>query len=92
MAGRWSLKPTMWVQLPPLCIAQLARYVAAGLCVASLGSVTLAIGLIFASLLISTSRAPWFAGSLTSQAFLGFALCEAMGLVVLLITVLILFV
>jgi len=73
-------------------LTQFAKYIAAGLAISSLGSVTLAIGMIFSSLLFAASRSPWLSSLLTSQAFLGFALCEAMALLILLVTILILFV
>lgn len=73
-------------------MTQFAKYLAAGLAVAALGNVALAIGIIFAALLFGTARAPWLSGVLTGQAFLGFALCEAMALLILLLAILILFI
>lgn len=72
-------------------MSQFARFLACGIIIGSLGYVTLAIGVIFASLLIASSKTPWLSSVLTGQAFLGFALCEAMALLILLIGIIILF-
>jgi F0F1-type ATP synthase membrane subunit c/vacuolar-type H+-ATPase subunit K len=48
--------------------------------------------LIFAALVYATGKAPWLMGPLTNQAFMGFALCETMALLILLIALLLLFV
>jgi F0F1-type ATP synthase membrane subunit c/vacuolar-type H+-ATPase subunit K len=56
--------------------------------IAALGQIALAIGLIFAALVLASARAPWAMSSLTNQAFMGFALCETMALLLLLIVLL----
>lgn len=76
---------------PPPRLSAFAKYLAAGIAISGLGSVALAIGMIFSSLLISTAKTPWLASILTGQAFLGFALCEAMSLLIILVAVLLIF-
>ena len=68
-----------------------AKFIAIGVAIASLGQVALAIGIIFASLMLAAAKTPWMAPMLTGQAFFGFALCEAMALLILLIVVILLF-
>jgi F-type H+-transporting ATPase subunit c len=68
-----------------------AKFIGAGLACSGLIGAGLGIGVIFASLIASTSRNPEKAGQLFSYAILGFALAEATGLFSLMIGFLILY-
>jgi F0F1-type ATP synthase membrane subunit c/vacuolar-type H+-ATPase subunit K len=59
-----------------------------GLCAA--GFSLIAIAIIFAALITGTSRTPWLVSTLTEQAFLGFAICEIMTIIILVLTILLL--
>jgi len=68
-----------------------AKYIGAGIACSGLIGAGFGIGVIFASLIASTSRNPEKAGQLFSYSVLGFALCEATGLFALMISFLILY-
>jgi len=68
-----------------------AKFIGAGIACSGLLGAAVGIGLIFASLIASTSRNPEKAGQLFSLAILGFALAEATGLFTLMLSFLILY-
>lgn len=68
------------------------KVLAIGTAVCTFGYVAIAVGLIFGALILGTARTPWVRNIITSQAFLGFALCEIMGLIALVFIVAILFI
>jgi F0F1-type ATP synthase membrane subunit c/vacuolar-type H+-ATPase subunit K len=57
-----------------------------GLC--ALGFSVLSIAIIFAALITGSARTPWLIHTLTEQAFLGFALCEIMSIIIILLSIL----
>jgi F0F1-type ATP synthase membrane subunit c/vacuolar-type H+-ATPase subunit K len=64
----------------------------AGLGLLGLGSVAIGIGIVFGCLSIALAVTPWMEQKLLGVGFLGFALCEIMGLIILLFTLVILFI
>ena len=72
-------------------IVQLGRYIGTGLSAIGLIGPGIGIGLIFASLIIGTSRNPSIRSQLFSYAILAFALVEAIALFALMIAFLVLF-
>lgn len=70
---------------------QCFKYVGAGLATISLAGAGTGIGIVFGALLASFSRNPSLEKSLLRYALLGFALTEAVGLLGLMVTFLILF-
>lgn len=68
-----------------------AKLMGAGLCVISLSGVGVGIGIIFGNLILGISRNPILKTELFSYAILGFALCEAMGLLAILMAFFLLF-
>lgn len=73
-------------------LLQAAQKIGAGLATFGLAGAGIGIGIIFGSLLISTSRNPNLKNDLFRTAILGFALTEAIALFSLMIAFLILFV
>jgi len=67
------------------------KMIGAGLATIALGGVGVGIGMIFSSLLESTSRNPSITRTLFNYAILGFALTEAIALFTIMIVFLILF-
>lgn len=68
-----------------------AKLIGAGLAVISLAGAGTGIGIVFAALILGTSRNPSVMKQLFSYAILGFALTEAIGLFGLMMAFLILF-
>lgn len=68
-----------------------AKLIGAGLCIVSVGGVGIGIGIIFGNLILAISRNPVLKAELFSNALLGFALCEAMGLLSILMAFFLLF-
>ena len=68
-----------------------AKYIGAGLACSGLIGAGVGIGLIFASLIASSSRNPEQGGQAFGYAILGFALAEATGLFSLMIAFLLLY-
>jgi len=69
----------------------LGKYLGAGLAAIALLGPGIGIGLVFASLILGTSRNPSIKGLLFSYAILAFALVEAIALFALMISFLILY-
>lgn len=67
------------------------KFIGAGLAAAGIGGAAAGIGIIFAGFLIAVSRNPEKEKMLFSYAILGFALAEAMGLLSVLLSFIILF-
>jgi F-type H+-transporting ATPase subunit c len=74
-----------------LCSGILAKKIGAGLAVIGLAGAGIGVGIVFGSLVISLSRNPELQDSLFKFAMLGFALTEAVGLLALMMSFLILF-
>jgi len=73
-----------------LTVTTLGKFIGAGL--ATIGVVGSAgIGILFAGLLIALSRNPLLENKLFQMTLLGFALCEAMGLLAIMMAFLILY-
>lgn len=70
---------------------ELGRLIGAGLATIALLGPGIGIGIVFASLVIGTSRNPSLRGQLFTYAILGFALVEAIALFALMIAFLILY-
>jgi F-type H+-transporting ATPase subunit c len=68
-----------------------ARYIGAGLATIGLAGAGVGIGVVFAGLIVGTSRNPIMRPQLFSYAILGFALSEATGLFALMVTFLLLY-
>jgi F-type H+-transporting ATPase subunit c len=68
-----------------------AKLISAGLCIVALSGVGVGIGLIFGNLILGLARNPVLKSELFSYAILGFALCEAMGLLATLMAFFLLF-
>ncbi|MBR08220.1 MAG: F0F1 ATP synthase subunit C [Rickettsiales bacterium] len=68
-----------------------SQKIGAGLSTSGLAGCGLGIGVVFASLLVSTSLNPFIKDDLFRVAMLGFALTEAIALFTLMITFLVLF-
>ena len=68
-----------------------AKYIGAGLATIGLAGAGVGIGVVFAGLIIATSRNPALKPQLFNYAILGFALAEATGLFALMVAFLILF-
>jgi F-type H+-transporting ATPase subunit c len=66
--------------------------IGAGLATIGLVGAGIGVGVVFASLIISSSRNPQLESPLFSYAILGFALTEAVGLLALMMAFLILFI
>jgi len=69
-----------------------AKLVGSGLATIGLIGTGMGVGIVFGSLLIALSRNPQLEKSLFSYAILGFALTEAVGLLALMMSFLILFI
>jgi F-type H+-transporting ATPase subunit c len=69
----------------------IAKLIGAGLATIALAGAALGIGTIFSSLISATARNPALQKVLFSQAVLGFALTEAMGLFAIMIALVILY-
>lgn len=67
------------------------KLIGAGLATISLVGAGAGVGVVFGSLILGTSRNPFFRNELFKLAILGFALTEAVGLLGLMVTFLILF-
>jgi F-type H+-transporting ATPase subunit c len=74
-----------------LSIIQLGKSIGAGLATIGLAGAGVGVGLVFASLVFSLSRNPIQEPQLFKYAMLGFALTEAVGLLSLMMSFLILF-
>lgn len=70
---------------------QAFRFVGAGLAAIALVGAGAGVGVVFGSLIIGVSRNPGLRGELFRNAILGFALTEAVGLLGLMMSFLILF-
>ena len=68
-----------------------AKVLAAGVCTVGVGGASIGIGIVFGGLLIAVSRNPELESNLFRTALLGFALSEAMGLLVLMMSFLIMY-
>ena len=75
-----------------MLLIQAAQKIGAGLATFGLTGAGLGIGVIFASLILATSRNPGLKNDLFRTAILGFALTEAIALFALMFAFLILFV
>ena len=73
-------------------LLQAAKQIGAGLATSGLAGAGVGVGVVFASLVIGTSRNPNLKDELFKIAILGFALTEAIALFALMIAFLILFV
>jgi F-type H+-transporting ATPase subunit c len=73
-------------------LLQAAQKIGAGLATSGLAGAGIGIGLIFAALILGTSRNPNLKKDLFSIAILGFALTEAIALFSLMVAFLILFI
>jgi F-type H+-transporting ATPase subunit c len=72
-------------------LLQAAKQIGAGLATSGLAGAGVGVGVVFASLVIGTSRNPNLKDELFKMAILGFALTEAIALFALMIAFLILF-
>jgi len=70
---------------------QCCKLIGAGLATISLVGAGAGVGVVFGSLILGTSRNPFMRNELFKTAILGFALTEAVGLLGLMVTFLILF-
>lgn len=70
---------------------QCCKLIGAGLATISLIGAGAGVGIVFGSLILGTARNPFVQGELFKLAILGFALTEAVGLLGLMVTFLILF-
>ena len=70
---------------------QCCKLIGAGLATISLVGAGAGVGVVFGSLIIGSSRNPFMRNELFKTAILGFALTEAVGLLGLMVTFLILF-
>jgi len=70
---------------------QCFKLIGAGLATISLVGAGAGVGVVFGSLILGTSRNPFMRNELFKTAILGFALTEAVGLLGLMVTFLILF-
>jgi F-type H+-transporting ATPase subunit c len=68
-----------------------AKLIGAGLATIALGGAATGIGLIFAALIGGVSRNPSLKQELFNLAILGFALCEALGLFALMMSLMFLY-
>jgi F-type H+-transporting ATPase subunit c len=73
-------------------LVTLSKNLGAALCTTGLAGAGLGIGVVFAALIIGTSRNPNQKDEMFKQAILGFALTEAIALFALMLAFLILFV
>lgn len=74
-----------------VAITTSAKYIGAGLATIGVAGSGVGIGIVFAGLLLSLSRNPSKEDRLVQLALLGFALSEAIGLLALMVTFLILY-
>jgi len=74
-----------------LTITYSAKYIGAGLATIGVVGAGAGIGIVFAGLLMAISRNPFKETRLVQLALLGFALCEAMGLLAIMMAFLILY-
>jgi F-type H+-transporting ATPase subunit c len=70
---------------------QAAKYIGAGLATIGLAGAGVGIGVVFAGLIVATSRNPAMRPQLFTYAILGFALAEATGLFALMVAFLLLY-
>lgn len=75
-----------------LTLVTAAKYIGAGMATVGVTGAGVGIGVVFAALLISFGRNPAQERRLFQLAIFGFALCEAMGLLALVMAFLILYV
>jgi len=68
-----------------------AKYIGAGLATIGLAGAGVGIGVVFAGLILATSRNPALRSQLFNYAILGFALSEATGLFALMVAFLLLY-
>jgi len=71
---------------------QCAKYIASGLAVSGLIGAGAGVGVVFGSLVLATSRNPALKDDLFRSAILGFALTEAVGLLAIMMSFLLLFI
>jgi F-type H+-transporting ATPase subunit c len=75
-----------------LALTNSAKYIGAGLATIGVIGAGTGIGIVFAGLLLAISRNPVKENRFVQLTLLGFALCEAMGLLAIMMAFLILFI
>jgi F-type H+-transporting ATPase subunit c len=74
-----------------LTLTAVGKYIGAGLATIGVVGAGAGIGILFSGLLLSLSRNPLMEQKLFQMTLLGFALCEAMGLLAIMMSFLILY-
>jgi len=74
-----------------LTLTTVGKYIGAGLATIGVVGAGAGIGILFSGLLIALSRNPLLENKLFQMTLLGFALCEAMGLLAIMMAFLILY-
>jgi F-type H+-transporting ATPase subunit c len=74
-----------------LTLTTSAKYIGAGLATIGVVGAGAGIGVLFSGLILGLSRNPLLENKLFQMALLGFALCEAMGLLAIMMAFLILY-
>jgi F-type H+-transporting ATPase subunit c len=74
-----------------LTLTTSAKYIGAGLATIGVVGAGAGIGILFSGLILGLSRNPLLENKLFQMALLGFALCEAMGLLAIMMSFLILY-
>jgi F-type H+-transporting ATPase subunit c len=74
-----------------LSLTTSAKYIGAGLATIGVVGAGAGIGVLFSGLILGLSRNPLLENKLFQMALLGFALCEAMGLLAIMMAFLILY-
>ena len=74
-----------------LTLTTSAKYIGAGLATIGVVGAGASIGVLFSGLILGLSRNPLLENKLFQMALLGFALCEAMGLLAIMMAFLILY-
>lgn len=74
-----------------LTLTTAAKYIGAGLATIGVVGAGAGIGVLFSGLILGLSRNPLLENKLFQMALLGFALCEAMGLLAIMMAFLILY-
>ncbi len=86
-----KLKKNLYEKLIFFNITTSAKFIGAGLATIGVVGAGAGIGIVFAGLLLSVSRNPMKEERLFQLTLLGFALCEAMGLLAIMMAFLILY-
>jgi F-type H+-transporting ATPase subunit c len=74
-----------------MAFVQAAKYMGAGMAVSGVIGAGAGIGIVFAGYIMAVSRNPYLQNTLLRYLFLGFALIEALGLLSIMISFLILY-